>query len=418
MNDTINLGKFPLGKNNVSPETDLPEGALREALNVDIDKEGNVSLRDGYELVYSGSDIHSLYKNYFIESGVLKYLESDNSATIISSSFSNNNVAYCDLNGKIVCTDGSNNWLLNNKLLARLGVKSPLSTPTLSTITGSLPAGQYQIAIQFFDSNTGEFSGSSEITSISVDGSQSIQLNDIPQPDDIGCFIMIYASVNNGSELYHIATVPHGTTNHTIHSISSNNPELWTQNLSPLPAGHAIAYCKGRLYIANDNVVWYSEPQHYGLHKTSKNFWQFPDRVTVLIAVEIGLFIVSDQTYFIPGSKPEEAYLNILDDAVAVEGTAINESAENFGIQTTGDIAYWFSNKGPVIGLQDGTIQFLTDKRVASPASLTAGATLYKEHEGVRQMITSMTQAYDGGLASIGASDSASITVIRNGVVI
>lgn len=54
MNETIDLGKFPLGKNNIAKETSLPEGSLRDAINVDIDNSGKPRLREGYKLLYSG----------------------------------------------------------------------------------------------------------------------------------------------------------------------------------------------------------------------------------------------------------------------------------------------------------------------------------------------------------------------------
>ena len=81
--ETIDLGKFPLGMNNVSPDTDLPEGSLVSAINVDIDKEGNVFSRNGYEQIYSG-EVHSLYKRYFVEGSELKLLNPDNTATAVS----------------------------------------------------------------------------------------------------------------------------------------------------------------------------------------------------------------------------------------------------------------------------------------------------------------------------------------------
>ncbi|HFB07033.1 MAG TPA: hypothetical protein ENJ92_01170, partial [Chloroflexi bacterium] len=75
--DTIPLGKFPAGKNDVAKETALPEGALREALNVDIDDAGNIRLREGFEKVYSGTNVRSLHKRYFAEGDKLKYLNAD-----------------------------------------------------------------------------------------------------------------------------------------------------------------------------------------------------------------------------------------------------------------------------------------------------------------------------------------------------
>ena len=73
--EPINLGKFSAGINNVAPDTNLPESSLRSAINVNLDKEGNVISRKGYTRLYSGEDIHSVFDNYFVESSELKQLD-------------------------------------------------------------------------------------------------------------------------------------------------------------------------------------------------------------------------------------------------------------------------------------------------------------------------------------------------------
>ena len=73
MNKTTELQRFTAGKNNVAPDTDLPENSLVEALNVDLDEQGNAYRRSGYTKIYSGSDIHSLFERYFVENTYLKY---------------------------------------------------------------------------------------------------------------------------------------------------------------------------------------------------------------------------------------------------------------------------------------------------------------------------------------------------------
>ena len=55
--------RFPsitLGVDLLSNETSLPKGAVREAVNVDIDRVGNFSRRPGYTRVVAQSGFHSI----------------------------------------------------------------------------------------------------------------------------------------------------------------------------------------------------------------------------------------------------------------------------------------------------------------------------------------------------------------------
>ena len=71
---------WPLGVNNVAPETELPKGSLREALNVDLSDNGKPKRRKGFTQVYAG-DVTSLYSanglTLFSESGSLNRLFPD-----------------------------------------------------------------------------------------------------------------------------------------------------------------------------------------------------------------------------------------------------------------------------------------------------------------------------------------------------
>lgn len=52
--------KFPVGINNRDREYALPEGALREAVNLDVTRDGGLLSRKGLREVLTG-DCHSLF---------------------------------------------------------------------------------------------------------------------------------------------------------------------------------------------------------------------------------------------------------------------------------------------------------------------------------------------------------------------
>ena len=55
------LGPFTVGIDQVSPDTKLPEGAVRDAVNGTFNRAGEFESRAGFELSYSAADIHSLW---------------------------------------------------------------------------------------------------------------------------------------------------------------------------------------------------------------------------------------------------------------------------------------------------------------------------------------------------------------------
>jgi len=417
MKETIDLGSFALGKNNTAKETALPEASLREALNVDIDKAGKCRIRRGYTKVYSGDNIRCLYKSYFLEGSDFKKLGANGEAELIVSNLTDRTLKYCIINNNIAMSDGIKNWIVENNQVKTLGIATPLMA-TLSTNAGSLLEGQYLVATQLVNTLTGEYSAASDIQAIDVSASgENIILGDVPQPELPHYNTMVYCSLANGTTLYYQTTLNFGATDATIAYVAADAQTLETQNNLMMPAGDSIAYSRGRLYTVKKSVVYFSEPMRYGQYNPIHNFWSFPSNITIMIALENGIFIVADKTYYIETGDPVNAALHIVSEAEGIENTEIHIKGEYFAHNPplSGDVAYWFSSRGAVLGLPNGQIEFLSESRLVSPI-VKQGASMYTEHDGIRQIITSLNRA--GGMQSnIGAGDSATISIIRNGVI-
>ena len=318
MSKTISLEAFIKGINNVAKETNLPEGFLREALNVDIDKEGVIRRRSGYTQVYSGTNCHSLYKNYFVEAGELKKLNDDYSASVMVSGLDPNRyLSYDDVNDKIIYTNGRINGFVDGNTLS---VPNPLSQPNLSETTGLLTAGTYSIAICHINFSTGEISGTGKSKQITVGDNSGILLTNIPN-NSYGT--AIFMSNANGEELFFTASISPGNTSYTVVSTGNSRRVLDTQHMTALPAGQLIQYHDGRLYVADDTTLWFSQPMRLGLCKLQENFFQFKSRITVLLAVENGLFVVADKAYFLTGGVVKDMTLKEVHRSTGIPGTGI-----------------------------------------------------------------------------------------------
>ena len=96
--------------------------------------------------------------------------------------------------------------------------------------------------------------------------------------------------------------------------------------------GHLIEYFNGRLYVARDNEIWFSDPMALGRTDERRNFKQLPSRVTLMSAVDDGIYVSDlERTYFMGGGDPGEAVLIDKTDYPAIPYTAQKIDAARIG---------------------------------------------------------------------------------------
>jgi len=411
--DILHLDKFPLGINTVSPETDLPEGSARSASNVDLTKEGNVRSRKGYAKVYAGvKALHSLYKSYFVEGDELKQWDGVTANTIAVGLHPDKFLAWETILGKFYYSDGVNNRIVGN---GRWGLPTPAGNPILGLVTGKLAAGTYQVAICFVDSITGEIGGALLASTINAQDGSGILCANIPVHPE-GYNVHVYVSTQNGEQLYKNGTVLNGITSYTIIDSRKSQQILETQFMSPLPGGHIIRQYNGRMYCAHDNVLWFSQPFRYGLKKTSKDFFQFPSKIKIVQPVDNGIFVVAGNTYFLSGREPKEFIQTLVSEDDGIEGTGLTLSGDSFGLGFDKNVGFWYSTKGAVVGLLSGELKLLTENRLALRDQLVRGISLYKEKEGIKQVVSNFSSG--GTVSSFGIGTAVTSQLIRNGIII
>ena len=168
--------------------------------------------------------------------------------------------------------------------------------------------------------------------------------------------------------------------------------------------------------------LYYSEPFKLSWWKKGVAFFDFSTTGTMIAKTKTGLFIgTSDRTHCLLGTKPEE--MQSLDvGAGAIPGTL----AYCNNIIELGDtisppekkhesVPVWVSEEGIVAGNPVGRLFSLSKGKVKfSPGE--KGASLYRQKNGDFQYLTSFKKGPDED--SVGMSDEATVTVMRNGVVI
>lgn len=422
---------FPLGKNTVAKDTDMPDGSARELLNVDLTNSGKPRRRRGFTSVYSGAGIHSLVStkkhSFFCEGTALKQLNRDFTATSVRTGLDPSvGLSYAEVDGRVYYANGSQKGVITRDAVhAEWGVEAPVGQPSLAvTAAGGLDAGTYQVAITYV-SALGEESGTGRAALLDLPVGGGILISNIPQSSADSC--NIYVSSANGDVLYLAKNVAMGTTSTTVQSTINFSRMLETQFMEEVPAGHIVRHYKGRMWMAVGDLLIFTPALRYGLYDPRHTYFRFADRISILQPVDDGLYVVAgDKTFFLRGTNPKDMTLATVYHEGAVEGTGMSvppkvlKSDNDLLAGTDAEdvkeyVAYWFSNAGAVLGFPGGVIKPITEDRIAV-SDYGQGATFLREDGDLRQLITALTNKGEG--SGFGAVDTASAEVIRNGVVL
>ena len=416
------LGPWAKGVNNVDKENSIGADELRSAVNIDLDRQGNPRRRAGLTQRVELTDGHSVYSNSNLlvgcDGGTLYRIDPNlySTTSLRSDLVPNRSLSYCDIQGSIYYSNGiQTGRILPDGSLMGLGVSVPNSPTLASASNGSLYAGSYQVCLTNVNS-AGEESGSTlaNVVTIASDGG-TIQITDIPQASGVS-YVRIYATPPNGDTFYRHVEIPIGVTSYNL-TTTIRGPVLETQFGEPMPGGHIIRYYRGRLYSADESVVWFSEPLRYGLCKPlDDHLPDFGERITVMQPVHDGIYVVADKAYFLGGNNPHEMIPVVAHPHRGIEGTGIEVAPKMFNAEEVpGMLAYWFSENGPCLGFPGGLVSPPTEDRIAH-AAYASGASGFRQVEGIRSVVTSLRGKGSG--SGFAASDSLTFEVRRNGVLV
>ena len=150
------------------------------------------------------------------------------------------------------------------------------------------------------------------------------------------------------------------------------------------PVGHLLEIRNLRMFIAVDNILWYSEPGAYNLYRLAANYFAFPSRIRMVQAVAGGLWISDNESvYFLGGEIVPTAMEMPIQvkkaDFPAFEGTAVKAPASQIGIENllTGLVVVFAGPESICIGSIDGELIEFTRAKIDLPMGLS-GAGLYR----------------------------------------
>jgi hypothetical protein len=131
----------------------------------------------------------------------------------------------------------------------------------------------------------------------------------------------------------------------------------------PLPAGSHIEYFMGCLFVSVKNVLYISDPL-CDYYDTRTGYRIFTDDITMIRAVDNGLYISDKKVWFVKGKGNDDFEREEVESDPAIPFTDLRTSADSMGYDVSGDVAVWTSSGGGIIiGDSSGTVKDLTSDR-------------------------------------------------------
>lgn len=389
----------PIGIDQLTDETAMVDDGnmyVREANNVDIDREGNLNRRAGYTQLLAGNGFHSMYA---AQRGWLMVCQKDqlgsfdtddNTFTAITSMGAAYLTSFAEENGNLyVSNSGFHCMFRPGENTARtIGVTLPLLIPTFTanTTTGTLPAGKYALTYTLLD-DLGEESGTGPLVEVELDEQGSI--------DGAGFSVLagyswrIYMTSADGEELYQAAEFDADTTSFSVlQHEEGRQPRTW--QLEPAPFGHLIRAHNSRLLIASTNGLYFTEAFRPHLHNPGHGFVPTTGFTTMVESVGEGVFVGDSRgVKFYAGKDPEQWQVKDASPDRAVFGTSVSVPGSHFGgeLNQFDEVAVWLSSSGYQIGLPTGEVVRANAERVQLP-DYVQGCSAFVTREGRKQLVT------------------------------
>lgn len=389
---TIQKGPF-LGINSQLPDFSLSVkdkgDYLRDAVNTDIDNRGSLVRRKGAQRIQAMTDPHSLFGEYLVRDFALYRITLPvYSEALLKNLASNARMSWLEFNGDIYFSNGTDSGRIDSAgNIYPWGLPTP-SEPVVTSISGTLPIGYYQVATSHARYSGGT-SAANLLEESGVSASNNFYLGapgalrvPLPAATAGATHINVYVSLPNGSMPMLHSVVAAGTASIDINT-QATGVEAVQRYEEPLPPGSRVFMVNGRLCVLSGSSLFFGQPFRFGYYLPLEGRIEFPAPVTIAIANQSGVYVAADKTYFIAGvdiGGDETTFRDVLPYG-AVAGTEFMlPNKENV-------IVGWFGEKGVVLADSQGQVT----QTMADTVSLTppeSGVSAVFETRGYRRVVS------------------------------
>jgi hypothetical protein len=145
----------------------------------------------------------------------------------------------------------------------------------------------------------------------------------------------------------------------------------------------------GRCYYGIRNYLYYSVVFGYFKLRLGKDYFRFPDTITMVAQVENGLFVGTlEKTYFLSNRDPKQASLIQVDNTGVIEGTKTYVAGSLVGEgESTELLPVWSTTTGFCVGLPNGQVNRVTQKYVTLPQG-GLGSAMFRNENGQNHIVS------------------------------
>lgn len=369
------------GINNRAPDNRLPEGFVRDLLNL-YPVGATLQLRPGADKVYDGTNVRGLFglgDSIVVVDGSNVLLLGGASPQSLGSVPATGAVCGAELNSELyMCVGGARLIVNPARGLRAWGVDTPADT-------GSSPGDDPQRTPDQLRKEQGLRKYT--LTYTNVDGVES----GAPPGERIGASIVVpspptghkvnvYATEPDGSIYYLQGSYASGRTL-TLGPTNAGGKMLMDQHVAAPPPGEFMAEVAGVLIVGAGNYVFHTLPMSPHHVDLESGFLQYPEPLGGLVAGVAGLYVSADKCYKIDGVGQADIRQRIVFDYPAIRGSMAN---------TPDGMAVWVTEYGMAAEVSDergGFVIAEPSKQSFVPAVSSQASSGVVHHNGERLLV-------------------------------
>jgi hypothetical protein len=238
---------------------------------------------------------------------------------------------------------------------ARPGTLPETAAPTVTATTGSLPQGDYLVAITWVD-DYGMESACGALAQVTLEDTGGLQVAVGAVPAEAAA-VRLYCSQANGQQARLVGDYALGAWPVTVSTVPTSKAVLRTAGLSLLPAGAGLTSRGGFLLAWIDDVLFHSRGDFTALCDLSRDLHQFPGAILGAVGVEQGVWVATSAgLYWLAGRDLTQAAVSARQDTRTYAAGAALVPPEMTGLETGWPCACFASDEGPVFGTADGQL--------------------------------------------------------------
>lgn len=376
------------GINNVQPEHRLGDTDLAVALDVDIGLSGELSRRSGFTAVSDlcHKNLHQA-RGYMLATvnGDLTAIHPDGTRHVVAQSLGVERVWYCDLpDGRTTYTNGLIHGVTDGLAGFDRSVPAPDSLGVAGMAFGAMHSGEYRYHLTHVRLSDRLESPALSSDPITIEQG-GLRLDGLPQLD--GHETHVYLSGQDGEGAYLAGSATGAEFDYTGNNAALVLP-CRTLGAQSFPVGTVTAFWRGRVLVAQGNVLWASRPMAPHLADW-RDFKPMGAAITAVQPVDDGVYVgTARDLIFLAGTAWDQLAFVPTRRGPVVPGSGVSAPGDRIKLGDgvgNGTAMLCIAGGKIVAGFSGGQTTSLTGGRYRTTA--TEVCATFREVDGIPQYL-------------------------------